>query len=245
MATAAGAFTNTVFGLIKASIIIAAITGAGRAIAGYDAVQASTYAWTTQALISPVYVFGWNELAVRVRTGDIAIDLSRPVDLQLSWLAADLGRATYSLVPRATPPLVVGALTFGLALPTVPLPYLMGALSATLAVTISFACRFAVNLAAFWLLDIRGVLGTYVVLSNILCGLLMPVTWFPGWLGMLARATPFPSMLQAPVDIVSGRATGVAALEVLVVQASWAAVTMLGGRLALTLAARKLVIQGG
>ena len=106
-----------------------------------------------QAFLAPVYVFGWNELALRVRTGDIAVDLARPVDLQLSWLFADLGRAAYSLLPRGIPPLLVGAVTFGLALPTSPWRWLLGLLSLTLAVAVSFCCRFAVNLAAFWRIE--------------------------------------------------------------------------------------------
>lgn len=244
-ATAAGAFTNSVFGLVKASITIAAISAAGGMIAGYDARAGSTYAWLSQAIIAPVYVFGWDELAVRVRTGDIAVDLSRPVDLQGSWLAADLGRAAYSFLPRGLPPLVVGAVTFGLALPGSVWPYLLGLVSLTVAVALSFACRFALNLSAFWLLDVRGPVTLYVVASNILCGLVVPVHWFPSWLGAVAAATPFPSMLQAPVDVLSGRVLGIASLQTLGVQLLWLGLALGFGRLVLARATERLVVQGG
>ena len=245
MATAAGAFTNCVFGLVKASITVAAIGAAGGVIAGYDAREGATYAWLAQAVIAPVYVFGWDELAQRVRSGDIVIDLARPVDLQMSWLAADLGRAAFSVLPRGLPPLVVGALTFGLALPNSFVPYLLGIVSLALAVAVSFACRFALNLTAFWLLDVRGPVTLYVVTSNILCGLVIPVHWFPSWLGALAAATPFPSMLQAPVDVLSGRALGVDALQVIGVQLLWLGATLLLGRAVLARATARLVVQGG
>lgn len=244
-ATAAGAFTNSAFGLVKASITIAAIGAAGGTLAGYDARAGSTYAWLSQAFIAPVYVFGWDELAQRVRTGDIAVDLARPVDLQTSWLAADLGRAAFSFLPRGIPPLLVGAATFGLALPASVTPYVLGLVSLTLAVAVSFACRFALNLTAFWLLDVRGPVTLYVVASNILCGLVIPVHWFPPWLGTLAAATPFPSMLQAPVDVVSGRVLGVDALQTVGIQALWLAATLLLGRLVLARATTRLVVQGG
>ena len=241
MATAAGAFTNSVFGLIKASITLGAIAAAGGTLAGYDKVQGSTYAWFTQAFLAPVYVFGWNELALRVRSGDIAVDLARPVDLQLSWLFADLGRAAYSLLPRGIPPLLVGALTFGLAVPGGPGPWLLGLVSLTLGVAVSFCCRFALNLSAFWLLDVRGPLTLYVVLSNVLSGLIVPVAWFPGWLGVVADCTPFPSMLMAPVDVVMGR-SGIGTVGV---QALWLVGTLGLGRVVLARATRKLVVQGG
>jgi ABC-2 type transport system permease protein len=246
MATITGAFTNSVFGLARAAILGSAITtSATGSVAGYTAAQVVTYAWIGQALIAPVHVFQWNELALRVRTGEIATDLTRPVDLQLSWLATDLGRAGYSLIPRGLPPVLVGALTFGLVLPPGVLPYALGAISTLLAVVISFGCRFAVNLAAFWLVEIRGVVVGYVAVSTLLCGLLVPVSWFPPWLHRVAQATPFPSMLQGPLDVLTGRATGTQALAVLGVQVVWLVVVLGLGRVLLRLATRTLVVQGG
>ncbi|HSJ60461.1 MAG TPA: ABC-2 family transporter protein, partial [Jiangellaceae bacterium] len=208
-AMAAGAFTNTVFGLIRAYITVGAIGAAGGTLAGYDAKAGITYAFLAQALIAPVNIFTWNELALRVRTGDVAVDLARPVDPQLAYLASDLGRAAYSIIPRGLPPMLVGGLVFGLAMPAAAPPYLLGAISLLLAVMVSFACRWLANLAAFWLLDLRGVMMIYVLASGLLSGHLLPVHWFPSWLAAIANATPFPSIIQSPIDIVTGRADGV------------------------------------
>ena len=102
MAIAAGVITQSVFGFIRVSVMFAAIAAAGGELAGYDRQQASTYVWLGQALLAPVAMFGWTELADRIKTGDIAVDLARPVDVQLSWWAADLGRAAFQLLhPRA------------------------------------------------------------------------------------------------------------------------------------------------
>lgn len=244
-ATAAGAFTNSAFGLVKASITVGAIGAAGGQLAGYSAIEGATYAWLTQAFLAPVQVFAWTELADRVRTGDVAVDLARPADLQLSWLAADLGRATYAFLPRGLPPLLVGAFTFGLALPGTALPYMLGLLSLVLGVTVSFACRFALNLSAFWLLDIRGPVTLYIVVTNVLSGLVVPVHWFPHWLRAIAAGTPFPSMLQAPVDVISGRVVGLAATEVVAQQVFWVVATLLVGRWLLARGTARLVLQGG
>jgi ABC-2 type transport system permease protein len=244
-ATVAGAFTNTVFGFVKASIAMAAVASAGGVIAGYDAREVATYSWLTQGLLAAMVLFGWSELAERVRTGDIAVDLSRPADLQLAWLAADLGRAAFVLLPRGLPPVLVGALTTGLSMPTSPLAYLLGAVSVALGVGVSFAGRFLMNLAAFWLLDVRGVVTLYMLLSLVLSGLVVPVHWFPGWLGTLADLTYFPSILQTPVDVLSGRTQGWAAGRLLAVQAGWLVAVLLAGRLVLARATARLVVQGG
>ena len=244
-AMAAGAFTNTVFGLIRAYITVGAIGAAGGTLAGYDAKAGITYAFLAQALIAPVNIFTWNEFALRVRTGDVAVDLARPVDPQVAYLASDLGRAAYSLIPRGLPPMLVGGLVFGLAMPTAVLPYLLGAISLLLAVIVSFACRWLANLAAFWLLDLRGVMMIYVLASGLLSGHLLPVHWFPSWLAAIANATPFPSIIQTPIDIVTGRAEGVDALALIGVQLGWLVVALIVGRLVFGAGTRKLVLQGG
>lgn len=245
MAAAAGAFTNTAFGLTRAAIGMAAVAAAGGTLAGYDAVSVATYAWLAQALIGPVNIFTWNELAVRIRDGDIAVDLARPVDPQLSFLAADLGRAAYTFIPRGGPPLLVGALVTGLALPGTPLPYLLGMLSLVLAIVVSFACRWLINLAAFWLLELRGVLTLYLVASGVLSGHIIPVHWFPDWLATAASLTPFPSMIQTPIDVITGRVQDLAALGQLGVQLAWAIALLALGRWVFRAGTRKLVVQGG
>ncbi|HEX6196822.1 MAG TPA: ABC-2 family transporter protein, partial [Jiangellaceae bacterium] len=229
----------------RAYITVAAIGAAGGTLAGYSAAEGITYAFLAQALIGPVNIFHWTELAERIRTGDVAVDLARPVDPQLAFLAADFGRAAYMLIPRGAPPLLVGATVFGLAMPTEPLPYLLGAVSLVLAVSVSFACRWLANLAAFWLLDIRGVMILYILTTGLLSGHLIPVHWFPGWLAALAHATPFPSIVQTPIDVVTGRVEGLDAMAALGVQAIWLSAMLVVGRWVFTLGTRKLVIQGG
>jgi ABC-2 type transport system permease protein len=244
-ANVAGAFTNTVFGVVKASITLAAIAAAGGVIAGYDAEQGASYAWLTQGLIATVALFGWSELAERIRSGDIAVDLARPMDLQLSWLASDLGRAAFMLLPRGLPPVLIGVVFFDVGLSPHPALYALAPISIALAVAVSFACRFLVNLAAFWLLDLRGVLTLYMVASNVLAGLVVPVHWFPRWMRAIANTSPFPSMLQTPVDVLAGRDTGWQAIQAVAVQLGWLLVVLVVGRIALRRALRRLVVQGG
>ncbi|MGI5237416.1 ABC transporter permease [Dactylosporangium sp. CA-139066] len=240
-AAIAGAFTNCVFGLIRSAILMAVIGTAGGALAGYDRVTAATYVWLGQALVGSVNLFYWNEIAQRIRTGDIAVDLARPADPMLSYLAADLGRAAFTLLLRGLPQLAVGAVITGLALPHTPVPYALGLASVALATALSFACRWLVNLSAFWLLDLRGPMTLYLVVSSVLCGLVVPVHWFPPWLATVAAATPFPSMLQAPIDVIMGRS----GWETLAVQALWFIGLLVAGRAVFALGARRLVIQGG
>lgn len=245
LAAAAGAFSNAVFGLVRANVTIAVVAVAGGTVAGYDAVGVATYVWVGQALLGSVYIFQWTDLAMRLRTGDIAVDLGRPIDPQLAYLAGDLGRAAFDLIPRGAPPLIIGALVTGVALPANPVPYLLGVVSLVLAVVISFAGRWLVNLVGFWLMDLRGPMATYLVAVSVLNGLIVPVHWFPGWLKTFAACTPFPSMLQTPIDVFTGRVEGWKALSVIAVQVGWAAFLLALGQVVYRRGVRRLVVQGG
>ena len=245
LAVAAGVFTNTVFGFIKVGVLFGAIRAAGGEINGYDDRQAASYVWLGQALLAPVAMFAWSEVADRVRTGEIAVDLARPIDLQLSYWARDLGRATFALPTRGLPPLVLGALLMSLAYPTSWTAYPLGLLSIVLGVSVSFLCRYGMNLIAFWTLDVRGYLHFYTLVLGLFSGFYLPVHIFPGWLRTIAYSSPFPSMFQGPIDVISGRVLYGDALRVLAVQAAWVAGLVVLTRLVLWRATRRLVVQGG
>jgi len=85
----------------------------------------------------------------------------------------------------------------------------------------------------------------YVLTSGVLGGHLVPVHFFPDWLQAVAYATPFPSMVQTPVDLVTGQATGLKAAGLVLAQVAWAVGALLLGRVVLVRATRKLVLQGG
>jgi ABC-2 type transport system permease protein len=125
------------------------------------------------------------------------------------------------------------------------LPYVLGAISIVLGVAISFYGRFAVNIVGFWLMDVRGVRSLYMVTSTFLAGLYVPVAMFPEWLHTLAYLTPFPSVLQSPIDVVSGHVTGAEAFATVGMQVFWLAATCLVGRVLLNAGRHKLVVQGG
>jgi ABC-2 type transport system permease protein len=245
LAILAGVFTQSVFGFIRVSVLFAAISAAGGTLAGYDQRSASTYVWLGQALLAPIAIFGWIEIAERVSSGEIAVDFSRPVDLQLAWWARDVGRACFQLLSRGLPPLIIGALTIGLALPQSWTAYPLGVISLFLGVSISFMVRFLMNLIAFWTLDVRGFVGLYVVVVGPLCGLFVPVHLFPEWLRIIAYATPFPSMLQTPIDILSGWALDLAAVALVASQLAWLALLVGVARLMQWRAGLRLVVQGG
>jgi ABC-2 type transport system permease protein len=240
-ATLAGLATNMVFGLLRAAVLTAVLAERGT-VAGYDLLTAVTYVWLGQGLITVVLLWGDQELAHRIRTGDVVVDLGRPWDLQAAMLATDLGRAGHAVAMRLLPPAAFGALLFPFRWPERPETWLLFAASVWLAVVVSFGVRFLLNASAFWLLDVRGVMAVWGVVGGVLSGLVVPLAWFPPWAQSVLSWTPFPSLFQSPIDVFTERGNP---LAVLATQLTWAALLLLAGRTVLARGTRRLVVQGG
>lgn len=246
-ATIAGAFTNTVFGFLRCYVLLAVADGAGGGRpAGYDRQQLATFVWLGQGLLTVVAMWGWTDLADRIRTGDVVAELLRPVNPVISYLAPDVGRAGHALLTRFVLPVVTGAIFFDLYVPhrwgTVPL----FALSVVLAVVCSFGCRFLVNAVAYWLHDARGPVVLWTLASGVLAGLYFPLRFLPDWAAVtLWVATPLPGLLQTPIDVLLERDPPALQAGLVALQALWAAGLLLLCRLVQRRAERRLVAQGG
>ncbi|MDN3293710.1 ABC-2 family transporter protein [Streptomyces ficellus] len=247
VATAAGVFTNTVFGFILAYTYIALWDERPR-LGGYDMPEALAYVWIGQALLATCGLMGGgfeDELMERIKTGDIAVDLYRPADLQMWWLSVALGRSAFQALGRGVVPMVVGALAFDIALPERPVTWLAFLVSVALGVVVSFAVWFLVALSAFWLMDGAGAVQLAWLSGLFFSGTLLPLTVFPGALGEVARVLPWSSLLQIPADVFLEKRTGWGLLGAYAFQAGWALVLLAAGRAVQRVATRRVVVQGG
>jgi ABC-2 type transport system permease protein len=191
-------------------------------------------------------LWGPPDLAERIRTGEVATDLLRPIHPVTLYLATDLGRAGHALLFRFLPPVLVGALVFDLYLPVRPGTWPLFAVSAVLAVVICFGCRYLVNATGFWLLDIRGVSRAWLVGSGLLGGLYFPLRFLPDPVAaVLYLGTPLPAILQIPMDVLVERDRPAVQAGLVGVQLVWAVLVLAGCRTVQRRAERRLVIQGG
>lgn len=244
-AALAGVVTNTVFGFLRCYLLLAVAREAGT-VAGYDPARLATYVWMGQGLLAVVLLWGWTELADRIRTGDVVGDLLRPVDPVTSYLATDLGRAGYAVLARLLPPVLVGPLFFEVYLPTRWSTVVLFPVSVLLAVVTCFGCRYLVNATAYWLQDIRGPMVLWTLGSGVLAGLYFPLRFLPeGFYQAVWLCTPLPSLFQAPLDVLVEVDPPATQAGLVGLQLAWAALVLAGCRLVQHRAERRLVVQGG
>jgi ABC-2 type transport system permease protein len=242
----ANVVTNSVFGFLRFAVMLAVLDAGARTVAGYDEPQLATFVWAGQGLIGVVLLWAPPDLAERIRTGDVVTDLLRPIDQVWQQLAADLGRAGYAACTRFVVPVVTGALVFQLFAPRRAITYALFPCSVLLATIVCFGCRYLVNAAAYWLLDARGPHTLWTLAAPLLGGLFVPLWFFPDVMAMaLIVGTPFPSVVQIPLDVLVERGSPGQQLALLGLQAGWVVAILALCRWVQARGERKLVIQGG
>lgn len=239
-----GLVANVTFGFLKVTMLFAAVRAAGGELNGYTIGSMSAYIWISQGLLGSINLSGESAFAQRIKTGDVAVDFARPLNPQLAAISTETGMALAALGPRGLPSVAIG-MVVGMTMPATPLPYLLGALSILLGIVLSASTVYAVNTLGFWLVETRGVQLLYMVASGFLAGLFIPIALFPGWLLAVAQATPFPSMMMYPIDVLTGRADIAHSVVLILIQLGWLAATLLAGQLLTWAGRRKLEVQGG
>ncbi|GAB4083377.1 ABC-2 family transporter protein [Myceligenerans cantabricum] len=244
-AAVAGLLANATFGLLKSGILLTLVGDGGGRVDGYTAGTMAAYVWLSQGLLGSVNIWSLPRTAHRIKSGDIAVDFLRPVDVQLASIADDVGRGLFALLPRGLPSMAVGVLLVGMTMPDEGLPYVLGAVSLLLGIILSHSLVYLLGTAGFWLVEVRGLQVLYMGLAGLLTGLITPVWLFPDWLQAIAVATPFPAVMMYPIDVLSGRTTGGDAVWLIAAQAGWLALALAAGRVTTRLGRSRLEVQGG
>ena len=240
----AGLATNIFFGLLRAMIMIA-LYDARTEVAGVTLQDAITYTAFSQAVIAYLSIFGWWDVMDSVNSGEIAADMLRPMSYLRFWMAADLGRALVNLLLRGATIIGIYALFVDLSLPQNIWQWFALIPALFFSWLVSFGWRFLVNLAAFWTPNARGIGRVGFSLTWVLSGFYMPLRLYPEWFRSLCEWTPFPSMVNTPVEIFLGLLHGPELLGALLNQIIWCAILLAVAHLALNQGVRRLVIQGG
>jgi ABC-2 type transport system permease protein len=254
-AALAGLGTQTFFGIVRIMIFEAFY----RQSTGADETQPMTlravidYVWLGQALL---VMLPWNvdaDVRAMVRSGNVAYELVRPVDLYGLWYARAVAWRTAPAMLRAVP-MVVFAM---LVLPLVgmgewrlsPPPSLAAGVAffASLigAVALSAAMTTILNVTLLWTISGEGVSILLAATVTVFSGLVLPLPLYPDWARTALMVMPFAGVMDLPFRLYTGDLPSAAVGWVLLHQTLWTAALVLLGRWLLRIGMRRVVVQGG
>jgi ABC-2 type transport system permease protein len=241
LADRAGLVVSLTFYLIV-SIVLSALwrAAAGHGtIAGYSGRELTWYVFASEAAVCAIDIRLIEVIGEQVASGDVAVEMLRPVPAVAVRLAVETGRSLARLAVLMAFGAVLAALIAG------PPPSGAGAAlaipSLALAVATNLAVQHAVASAAFWLRDNRATWFLYQKLVFILGGMLLPLEVLPHVLHAVADALPFMAVAYVPAR----HAAGHLAPALLLAQAGWLAVMVAAAVAAFAAGQRRLQAVGG
>ncbi|HZJ64383.1 MAG TPA: ABC-2 family transporter protein [Kofleriaceae bacterium] len=252
-AALAGLWTQLVFGMVLIMIYEGFYRSSTADVQTMAFPQVASYVWLGQALLA---MLPWNidrELHAMVRSGAVAYELCRPVDLYGLWYARAVAHRTAPTVLRAVPMVVFATVVLPLVGldewrlgPPVSLAAGAGfALALVCALALACAISTLVNITMLWTIQNDGVLIIVTSVVSLLSGLLVPLPLLPDWAQPVLRWLPFAGVLDLPYRIYNGHIAPDGLALVLARQLGWTLAIVALGRWCLGRGMRRLVVQGG
>ena len=211
---------------------------------GVNAETAVAYAAIAACLQSVLMPWQFSSLPMRIRTGQIATDLTRPMGLMWQVFAQNLG-VLIGRLPLGAIGLAAAAVMGALMLPPGWETFVLAAVATVGGVVIAMLCNLIVSMVTFWTLEASGPLIVYRFGSSFLSGSLIPLWFMPAWLRASIEWLPFQAQVYTPVGIYLGQIRGGEAVALVGVQLVWVVALILVLKAIWRRAYHKVVVQGG
>jgi len=254
-AALAGLATQAFFGIVRIMVFEAFY----RQSPGADDVQPMTlravidYVWLGQALL---VMLPWNvdaDVRAMVRSGNVAYELVRPMDLYGLWYARAVAWRTAPAMLRAVPMVLLASILLplvGLAEWRLGPPAALATGGAFVAGLVGAGARrralsTILNGTHQGAISGEGVSILLAALVTVFSGLVLPLPLYPDWARTALIVMPFAGVMDLPFRLYTGDLPPAAVGWVLLHQSLWTLALVLLGRWLLRVGMRRVVVQGG
>lgn len=239
----AGVLTQIFFGIMRAMVFEAFYQSAGPQ--PMTRAEVVTYIWLGQATLTLIMLGVDHDVMVMIRTGSVAYEMVRPIDLYNLWFARALSGRAAPLVMRSIPIALVAGLFFDLQAPASFANGALFLLAILNGLLLAASIIGLLNISLLWTVSGDGLSRVVLPLILLFSGITVPLPFFPEWLQPLVSALPLRGLIDTPSQIYLGRFSGPQAIAALAHQAVWIVALICAGGLILGRGIRKLVVQGG
>lgn len=242
-AAMAGLCTQLFWGFMRVMIFTAFYASSTNALP-MDLQQTVSYIWMGQALFALIPFRPDPDIEKLVMSGNVAYELCRPVDLYWTWFSRCLAMRCAPVILRAIPIITVTWLFFGLDLPDSTTQLLAFSVSSVLSMFLSASITMITCLLIFTTLSNQANL-IVATLTLFFAGIIIPVPLFPDWMQQAVHILPFRGIIDTPIRLFMNHVNSEQAIYYLGHQFIWVFIIVLLGRMYLSHAIRKTVVQGG
>ncbi|MEW6686311.1 MAG: ABC-2 family transporter protein [Candidatus Edwardsbacteria bacterium] len=185
------------------------------------------------------------EIGMAVREGTIAMDLIKPTNFQIYHYCRAFGRALFMFLFMTLPLIVLACFIFPVQPPSGRLGPFLFPISVVLSFFLNAGLSYLTGVIAFFTKNNEGVLHFKQMLIEVFSGVMIPITFFPGWIQDILFWLPFKYIAYAPLRIYLGLDSIRKVHQGVLLQMMWIVIIYLAGQLLWHYAVRKVEIQGG
>lgn len=243
-AALAGLATQTFWAMVKMMILQAfyAHSTGGQPISLHQGIM---FIWLGQAFLGLIPFSFDKDIEAQIRTGNVAYELVRPIDLYGTWFFKSLGLRLIPTTMRSIPLLIVAVCIFDFSPPASAASCIAVFVSLIFSLLLSSAITTMAMTTMFWTLSGEGILRLLPHLAMLLSGMVVPLPLFPSWLQPLVSLQPFRGIVDIPIRLYMGLIPSHEMIYYLGFQVVWTVIFIWLGRALIQKALKQLVIQGG
>ena len=244
----AGVSTQIFFGIIYICVYVAFYESDSSNLP-MELSELVSYLWLNQCFFALVYMwYKDRDILDLIKSGNIAYELCRPQNLYLMWSSKLLGERLSKVLLRFLPVLLFAVILpspFNLSLETTLPRLLLFLISLIFSSILVTVIVLLYHIICLFTLDEKGIVNIFMVVSDILSGLTIPIPFFPNYLQRISDILPFRYVSDFPFRLYVGNISVNEGFIGIGVQFVWIIILVIIGNILMKKALRKAVVQGG
>ncbi|SHI90181.1 ABC-2 type transport system permease protein [Clostridium cavendishii DSM 21758] len=211
--------------------------------------EISNYIWLQQSLL--MLFMTWfldNEIFELIRSGNVAYELCRPLDIYKMWFAKNCATRLSKAILRCFPIILIAFFLpngYNFTIPKSSKDFTLFIVATILGFLLVVAYCMLIYIFTFYTVSEVGIRMIMVMLADFLSGGLVPLPLLPDWITKYIYYSPFGVMQNLPFRLYSGGISVHDGLNGIVLQVFWIIVLVMFGKLLVNKAIKKVVVQGG
>ncbi|MEB3103894.1 ABC transporter permease [Ferviditalea candida] len=222
-----------------------AIYGGRETLAGMTAEQMTSYVAVTWMARAFYFNNLDREIAQDIRDGGVAVQLIRPYHYLMAKFMQGLGEGIFRLLLFSAPGMLIVSFIFPIQFPKDPVIWAVFLLMLLFSFLINSQINILTGLFAFFVENNEGMMRMKRVAVDLFSGLIIPLSFFPGWAEVLLKVLPFQAVTYLPGSVFTGKIGPELIASVLAVQVFWTLLLLVPILWVWRAARRRLFVQGG
>lgn len=211
--------------------------------------QTITYLWLFQAFYFMLLVRQTdNELLDMIKTGNIAYELCKPLNLYYLWFCKILSKKVIGTLLRFWPVITIAFLLpepFKLSPPCSVEAFILFIVSLILALFIAVIIILFIHILTFYTLKDKGAISLVTSIAELFTGGVIPIMFMPKSIQIIAYLLPFRYIGDLPFRIYNGSINISTSLTNIGLQIVWIIILGIISYKLMNKALKRVVVQGG